>query len=126
MNYRFKRLLVTGGAGFIGSAFIRYLLSTQRWCERIVNVDLLTDAADLRSLEIGESDPRYLFVQGDIRDEGLIDKLCNDQKIDAIVHFAAETHVDRSVLDPLAFVKTNVFIFFSISNLRANIRENKN
>lgn len=108
LNLRFKRLLVTGGAGFIGSSFIRRGLLHVLGCERIVNLDALTYAADLRNLSSVESDPRYLFVQGDIRDEALVEKLCIEHEIDAIVHFAAESHVDRSILEPRAFYETNV------------------
>ncbi len=103
-----KRFLVTGGAGFIGSAFIRYGLKHHLQCEKIINLDLLTYAADLRNLTSAEADPRYHFVQGDIRDETLIEKLCAEHNIDAIVHFAAESHVDRSILGPRAFFETNV------------------
>ncbi len=106
---RFHRILVTGGAGFIGSAFIRFGLKHVPKVTRIVNVDLLTYAADLRSLSIAELDPRYLFVKGDICDEDLIEKLCLEEKIDAIVHFAAETHVDKSIHDPKAFCQTNIY-----------------
>jgi dTDP-glucose 4,6-dehydratase len=108
MQHLVKRLLVTGGAGFIGSAFIRYGLSHSPQCEKIVNLDLLTYAADLRNLISLETDPRYLFVQGDIRDDVLVEKLCVEHEIDAIVHFAAESHVDRSILGPRAFFETNV------------------
>jgi dTDP-glucose 4,6-dehydratase len=102
-----KRLLVTGGAGFIGSAFIRYGLD-HALCEKIVNLDVLTYAADLRNLSSVEADPCYFFVQGDIRDEALVEKLCAQHAIDTIVHFAAESHVDRSILGPRAFFETNV------------------
>jgi dTDP-glucose 4,6-dehydratase len=104
---RFKRLLVTGGAGFIGSSFIRTGL--EKWpCERIVNLDLLTYAADLRNLCECENDSRYRFVQGDICDTALVEKICLEEKIEAIVHFAAQTHVDRSIQDPREFFHTNV------------------
>lgn len=103
---KYKRILVTGGAGFIGSSFIRYVL--QMSVEKIVNLDALTYAADLRNLSSVESDPRYLFCKGDIRDEALVEKLCVEHGIDAIVHFAAETHVDRSISGPRAFYETNV------------------
>jgi dTDP-glucose 4,6-dehydratase len=108
MHHLRKRFLVTGGAGFIGSAFIRYGLKYHPRCEKIINLDLLTYAADLRSLASVETDPRYLFVQGDIRDEALVEKLCVEYEIDTIVHFAAESHVDRSILGPRAFFETNV------------------
>jgi dTDP-glucose 4,6-dehydratase len=108
MHHRCKRFLVTGGAGFIGSAFIRYGLKHNLPCEKIINLDLLTYAADLKNLASVETDPRYLFVQGDIRDEGLVEKLCVEHEIDGIVHFAAESHVDRSILEPRSFFETNV------------------
>ncbi len=104
---RYKRILVTGGAGFIGSAFIRYGLSRLP-CESLTNLDLLTYASDLKSLETVAEDPRYLFVEGDICDEELVERLCVAHRIDAIVHFAAETHVDRSIQEPTTFLYTNV------------------
>lgn len=108
MRLKYKRFLVTGGAGFIGSSFIRYGLKHIDHCEKIVNLDALTYAADLKNLSSVEADPRYLFVQGDIRDEALVEKLCVEHEIDAIVHFAAESHVDRSIMGPRAFFETNV------------------
>ena len=104
---RYKHFLVTGGAGFIGSSFIRYAMQ-QAAAQKIVNLDALTYAADLRNLSSVESDPRYFFCKGDIRDEALVEKLCVEHEIDAIVHFAAETHVDRSIVEPRAFYETNV------------------
>lgn len=103
-----KNLLVTGGAGFIGSAFIRYGLAHVPACARIVNLDLLTYAANRAALSPVEEGARYRFVQGDICDEALIAQLCREEEIDAIVHFAAESHVDRSIADPKAFYRTNV------------------
>lgn len=108
MNNSFKRFLVTGGAGFIGSSFIRVGMEKIPFCERIVNLDNLSYAADLRNLDAVKEDPRYVFVKGDIRDQALVEKICIEEKIDAIVHFAAETHVDRSIETPLAFYETNV------------------
>lgn len=95
------RLLVTGGAGFIGSAFIRYLL--HKGVSRIVNLDLLTYAASLDNLEGCENHPSYRFVQGDIRDQPLVEQILAEERIDAIVHFAAETHVDRSIASARPF-----------------------
>lgn len=108
MLYPCSRFLVTGGCGFIGSAFIRLGLTTMNHCEKIVNLDALTYAANLRNVASVAQDPRYLFVQGDICDEALVEQLCIEHAIDAIVHFAAESHVDRSILGPRAFYETNV------------------
>ncbi|MGE5392324.1 MAG: dTDP-glucose 4,6-dehydratase [Candidatus Saccharibacteria bacterium] len=100
------KYLVTGGAGFIGSNFIRFMLKNHRDC-RIVNLDKLTYAGNLRNLEEIEADDRYEFVKGDIADETLVDRLMAN--VEAVVHFAAESHVDRSISDPGTFVKTNVW-----------------
>src|SRR5579872_1979749 len=113
MSRKGSKLLVTGGAGFMGSAFIRFGLE-QNLCEKIVNLDLLTYAADLKNLQKVEKDARYCFVQGDIRDEGLVEKICTNEQIDTIVHFAAETHVDRSITSPAAFLEANVKGTFSL------------
>lgn len=99
-----KRILVTGGAGFIGSAFIRCYLPL---CEKIVNLDALTYAGDKARLE-GCENPRYCFIQGDICDEALVKHICLEENIDTIVHFAAESHVDRSISSPKLFLQTNV------------------
>ncbi len=112
-----KRILVTGGAGFIGSAFIRYAIS---FADKIVNLDLLTYAANLDSLKSVENDPRYLFVQGNISDAPLVDALCKKHQIDTIVHFAAESHVDNSILGPKAFLETNVFGTFQLLEVVRN------
>ena len=99
------RLLVTGGAGFIGANFVRDQLA--RHPDRtIVNLDALTYAGNPANLADLAADPRYLFVRGDIRDAALVGKLM--EEVDAVVHFAAESHVDRSIADPGAFVSTNV------------------
>ncbi|RKZ13811.1 dTDP-glucose 4,6-dehydratase, partial [bacterium] len=93
------RILVTGGAGFIGSNYVQLLLK-HTGDERIVNLDLLTYAGNLANLAGCESDPRYRFCRGDIRDRNLVRTLLVGEAIDAVVHFAAESHVDRSVEGP--------------------------
>ncbi len=101
-------VLVTGGAGFIGSAFIRMLLRMPSFSGRVVNVDKLTYAANLDLLNGFHKHPRYRFFQGDINHTELIEKICLESEIDAIVHFAAETHVDRSIEASAAFVDANI------------------
>jgi dTDP-glucose 4,6-dehydratase len=101
-------LLVTGGAGFIGSAFIRYMLRLPEFHGKILNYDLLTYAASLGYLKGVEGHPRYRFVQGDICNRELVQRLMEEQEVDTIVHFAAETHVDRSIASAERFVQTNV------------------
>lgn len=101
------KLLVTGGAGFIGSNFILYWLKKYPE-DKILNLDKLTYAGNLENLKSVEINPNYKFVQGDICDSQLVNSLINNNQIDTIVHFAAESHVDRSILDPAPFIKTNV------------------
>jgi len=101
-----KTVLVTGGCGFIGSHFIRCLLREGAW--RVVNLDKLTYAGDLDRLSDVAGDPRYRLVQGDIADERLVEEVVATERPWAIVNFAAESHVDRSILDPAPFLRTNV------------------
>ncbi len=102
-----KKILITGGAGFIGSHVIR--LFVNKYPDyAIVNLDALTYAGNLENLRDIENAPNYSFVKGDITDETFISQLFKDQSFDAVIHLAAESHVDRSILDPLSFVKTNV------------------
>ncbi len=98
------KILVTGGAGFIGSNFIYWVLKNRDW--EIINLDKLTYAGNLENLKGIENDPRYNFVQGDVCDSHTVNELM--AKVDCVVHFAAESHVDRSVLEPAVFVETNV------------------
>ncbi|MDH5106588.1 dTDP-glucose 4,6-dehydratase [Lentilactobacillus diolivorans] len=105
-------LLVTGGAGFIGSNFIHYLMASQSH-DSLVNYDLLTYAGNLANLADINDDSRYTFVQGDITDEAHVNAIIKDYRIDAIVNFAAESHVDRSILNPNVFVSSN-FVGLSV------------
>ena len=99
------KLLVTGGAGFIGSNFIHYILE-QYPQDEVINLDALTYAGNLENLKDIENNPNYTFVHGDIMDSLLVEELMGT--VDAVVHFAAESHVDRSILDSDSFVRTNV------------------
>lgn len=101
------KLLVTGGAGFIGGNFVLYMVN-QYPEDMIVNLDALTYAGNLETLKSVENAPNYRFVKGDIADRDLIYQLFKTEKFDAVINFAAESHVDRSILDPGIFVKTNV------------------
>lgn len=110
-----RNILVTGGAGFIGSAFIRYLLGSETLFKGVcVNLDLLTYAGNLENLKEVSEDPRYVFEKGDICNESLVEHLCQEHQIDTIIHFAAESHVDRSILGPKAFIETNILGTFHL------------
>lgn len=100
------KILVTGGAGFIGSNFVHYALNKEGM--EVVVLDALTYAGNLDNLQSLEGNSSYTFVRGDIRDATLVAKLLKEHAVDAVVHFAAESHVDRSIVDPLSFVRTNV------------------
>ena len=101
------RILVTGGAGFIGSNFVLQQLGGEG-IECLVNLDKLTYAGNVASLRPVEDDRRHVFVEGDIGDGELVSRLLTEHAIDAVVNFAAESHVDRSIDGPEAFVQTNV------------------
>ena len=108
-----KNILVTGGAGFIGSNFIHYLLAHDG-AVQVINLDALTYAGSLANLE-GLPDPqRHTFIHGDIGDRPLVDRLLQEYEIDTVVHFAAESHVDRSILGPGQFVQTNIIGTFTL------------
>lgn len=102
-----RRLLVTGGAGFIGSNFVRYWLSGHQRGQVVV-LDALTYAGNRSNLRGLEARPEFQFIEGDIRDQGLVERILAEEQIDTIVHLAAETHVDRSIRGPDAFIDTNV------------------
>ena len=106
-------ILVTGGAGFIGGNFVLNWLNEPR-AEGIINLDNLTYAGNLDTLTSLKDDPRHIFVQGDILDQPLVSKLLNEYEPRAIVNFAAESHVDRSIHGPAEFVKTNIVGTFSL------------
>ncbi len=108
-----RNVLVTGGAGFIGSNFVHYLLRTDPEI-RIVTLDALTYAGSLENLKDLPDPTRHSFIQGDIADRALLDRLFAEHTIDTVVHFAAETHVDRSIHDPGVFVQTNVLGTFTL------------
>jgi dTDP-glucose 4,6-dehydratase len=108
-----QNVLVTGGAGFIGSNFIRYLLSAENSI-LIHNLDLLTYAGSLENLEDLPDNQRHHFIQGDICDQNLVEAMFAEQAIDTVVHFAAETHVDRSIIGPGQFIQTNVVGTFTL------------
>lgn len=106
-------LLVTGGAGFAGSNFIRHILRKYP-NYRVFNLDKLTYAGNLDNLKDIEGNANYKFIKGDIVDQRTVFKICRNNKIDVIINYAAETHVDRSILDPDAFVKTDVMGTYNI------------
>lgn len=115
----FQSILVTGGAGFIGSHVVR-LLVTKYPASRIINLDALTYAGNLENLRDIETSSNYFFEKGDILDAAFLDKLFQQYQFDAVVHLAAESHVDRSITDPLAFVRTNVLGTATLLNAARN------
>ncbi len=107
-NREFETLLITGGAGFIGSNFIHYML--KKYPDyKIINLDKLTYAGNLENLTDIEDSPNYDFIKGDIADRKLVNDIFGANKIDAVVNFAAESHVDRSIEDPGVFIQTDVY-----------------
>jgi len=111
-----QNMLITGGCGFIGANFIRYLFNKADFKGRIVNVDKLTYAGNLENLADIETDfkDRYVFIRADICDGARMDAIFEDYKIDSICHFAAESHVDRSIVEPDAFIQTNIVGTFNL------------
>lgn len=118
-------ILVTGGAGFMGSSFIRYMLTHKEFTGKIINYDALTYCGNLENLSEVEQDPRYTFILGNILDQQTLEKTLTTYCVDVVVHFAAETHVDRSIADGESFVRTNVlgtFHLLEVIRRHAHIR----
>lgn len=114
-----QTILITGGAGFIGSNFIPFFLNANTNF-KVVNLDLLTYAGDLQNLHTVEKNTRYTFVKGDICDRKLVERLFQKYNFNGVIHFAAESHVDNSIKSPDAFVKTNVFGTFNVLDVARN------
>ena len=108
-----KNVLITGGAGFIGSNFVRFLLKDEPEVQ-IVNLDALTYAGSLENLKDLSDPDRHTFIHGDICDRQLVDELIRNHQIDTVIHFAAESHVDRSIIGPAQFVQTNIIGTFTL------------
>ncbi|GHT55016.1 hypothetical protein AGMMS50233_04240 [Endomicrobiia bacterium] len=102
-----KNILATGGAGFIGSSFVPYFIGVHKEYN-LINLDKLTYAADLNNLKEVENNERYKFVECDVCDRDLIEKLFKKYDIGEVIHFAAESHFDNSILKPVAFIRTNI------------------
>ena len=107
MELRSKNLLVTGGAGFIGSNFIKYLINKFPQV-KIYNIDKLTYASNIDFLESLKNNPNYKFIEGDICNQFLVKNIFEDFNIDGVINFAAETHVDNSIQNPTPFINTNI------------------
>ena len=103
---------ITGGCGFIGSNFIQYILENTD-VNRVVNLDKLTYAGNTSNLKEFNSDSRYVFVKGDIIDSKLVRSIFQNHNPDCLVHFAAESHVDRSIDGPAEFINTNIILYFN-------------
>lgn len=118
-----NRILVTGGAGFIGSNYVR--LALEEPDRRVVVLDKLTYAGNLANLAGAADNPRFRFVHGDISDAALVEQIVREERIDGIVNFAAETHVDRSVLEPGGFITTDVYGVYVLLEAAKNLGVNR-
>ena len=116
-----NNILVTGGAGFIGCNFIHFLINNKEFNGRIINLDALTYAGNCLNLSDLEKNPKYYFEHGNICDRCFIESIFNKYNIDTIIHFAAESHVDRSIYGPENFIKTNVMGTFNLLDVARNI-----
>ena len=119
-----KKILITGGAGFIGSHVTRLFVNTYP-NYMIFNLDALTYAGNLENLSDIENKENYNFILGDITDEDFINNLFEEHQFDAVIHLAAESHVDRSITDPLSFAKTNILGTMVLLNAFKNLWQNK-
>jgi dTDP-glucose 4,6-dehydratase len=115
-----KKILITGGAGFIGSHVVRLFVNKYKDCH-IFNLDKLTYAGNLENLKDIENASNYTFIKGDIVDAPFMDQLFTDHKFDAVIHLAAESHVDRSITNPLEFIHTNVVGTVNLLNAAKNL-----
>jgi len=119
METKCKKILITGGAGFIGSNFIRYILN--KYSDyKVINLDKITYAGNPENLKDVKNHSQYKFIKGDICDKELVNDLILKEKPDAIINFAAETHVDRSILEPDAFIKTDIFGTYNLLEATKN------
>ena len=114
-----ESILITGGAGFIGSNFIPYFLESNPKIQ-VINLDLLTYAGNLKNLSEIENHPNYIFVEGDICDRNLVEQLFKKYDIKGVINFAAESHVDNSITNPDTFIRTNVFGTFNLIDVARN------
>jgi len=119
-----KNILITGGAGFIGSHVVRLFVNNYPDYQ-VYNLDSLTYAGNLENLSDIENSANYTFIKGDITNEDFINNLFEEHQFDAVIHLAAESHVDRSITDPLSFAKTNIFGTMVLLNAFKNLWQNK-